>query len=178
MRIKLVLGAVFFFFLSGSVLAADGVKIVHIDPFSGPFQELGDRHFMATQFVVDEINAQGGLLGKKVELIKADSELKPDVSARKALRAVLQDGANVIMQNISTAVAKAIMNVAEEHNVLQVSHATYSDELQARILSKFLSHLLHDEPICKSFCQLLCDQTLSEILRYQHGLCLRTCRGR
>jgi branched-chain amino acid transport system substrate-binding protein len=87
---------------------------------------------MATQFVVDEINAQGGLLGKKVELIKADSELKPDVSARKALRAVLQDGVNVIMQNISTAVAKAIMNVAEKQNVLQVSHATYSDELTGK----------------------------------------------
>ena len=36
-------------------MAADAVKIVHIDPFSGAFQELGDRHFMATQFAVDEI---------------------------------------------------------------------------------------------------------------------------
>jgi ABC-type branched-subunit amino acid transport system substrate-binding protein len=52
-------------FIAAQGLAADTVKIVHIDPFSGPFQELGDRHFMATQFAVDEINAQGGLLGKK-----------------------------------------------------------------------------------------------------------------
>jgi branched-chain amino acid transport system substrate-binding protein len=132
MPTKLVLGAIFFFLLSGSGLAADAVKIVHIDPFSGPFQELGDRHFMATQFAVDEINAQGGLLGKKVELTKEDSQLKPDIAARKALKAVLQDGANVIMQNMSTAVAKAIMNVAEERNVLQVSHATYSDELTGK----------------------------------------------
>ena len=132
MRTKLVLGAIFFFLLSGLGLAADTVKIVHIDPFSGPFQELGDRHFMATQFAVDEINAQGGLLGKKVELTKEDSQLKPDIAARKALKAVLQDGANVIMQNMSTAVAKAIMNVAEERNVLQVSHATYSDELTGK----------------------------------------------
>ena len=132
MRIKLVLGTIFLFFLLGSALAADVVRIVHIDPFSGPFQELGDRHFMATQFAVDEINAQGGLLGKKVELLKEDSQLKPDVAARKALKAVVQDGANVIMQNISTAVAKAMENVVEQNNVLQVTHATYSDELTGK----------------------------------------------
>ena len=132
MRKLFILGTVFFFLLSGAALAADRVKIVHIDPFSGPFQELGDRHFMATQFAVDEINAQGGLLGKKVELFNEDSQLKPDIAARKALRAVMQDGATVIIQNISTAVAKAMMNVAQEHNVLQVSHATYSDELTGK----------------------------------------------
>jgi branched-chain amino acid transport system substrate-binding protein len=132
MGTKLVLGAIFFFLLSGSGLAADTVKIVHIDPFSGPFKTNGDRMYMATQFAVDEINASGGLLGKKVELFGEDSQLKPDIGARKALKAVVQDGANVIMQNISTAVAKAIMNVAKKNNVLQVSHATYSDELTGK----------------------------------------------
>jgi len=67
-----------------------------------------------------------------VELFNEDSQLKPDIAARKALKAVMQDGATVIMQNISTAVAKAMMNIAQEHNVLQVSHATYSDELTGK----------------------------------------------
>jgi branched-chain amino acid transport system substrate-binding protein len=116
----------------GQAGAADTVKIVHIDPFSGPFKDLGDRQYMATQFAVDEINAQGGLLGKKVELFGEDSQLKPDFAARKALKAVMQDGATVIMQNISTAVAQAIMNVAQQQKVVQVSHATYSDSLTGK----------------------------------------------
>ena len=119
-------------FIGGPVLAADTVKIVHIDPFSGPFKTNGDRMYTATQFAVDEINASGGLLGKKVELFGEDSQLKPDFAARKALKAVMQDGATVIMQNISTAVAQAIMNVAEKHKVVQVSHATYSDSLTGK----------------------------------------------
>jgi branched-chain amino acid transport system substrate-binding protein len=69
MRSKLVLGAIFFFLFSGAGLAADTVKIVHIDPFSGPFKTNGDRMYLATQFAVDEINTSGGLLGKKVELL-------------------------------------------------------------------------------------------------------------
>ncbi len=119
-------------FIAGPVLAADTVKIVHIDPFSGPFKINGDRMYMATQFAVDEINAGGGLLGKRVELFGEDSQLKPDFAARKALKAVMQDGATVIMQNISTAVAQAIMNVAEKQKVVQVSHATYSDSLTGK----------------------------------------------
>ena len=55
-------------FIAGPVLAADTVKIVHIDPFSGPFKTNGDRMYMATQFAVDEINASGGLLGKRVDM--------------------------------------------------------------------------------------------------------------
>jgi len=119
-------------FIAAQGQAADTVKIVHIDPFSGPFKDLGDRQYMATQFAVDEINAGGGLLGKKVELFAEDSQLKPDFAARKALKAVMQDGATVIMQNISTAVAQAIMNVAEKQKVVQVSHATYSDSLTGK----------------------------------------------
>lgn len=132
MRTIFVLGAIFFFLLTGSGLPADTYKIVHIDPFSGPFKELGDRHLIATQFAVDEINAQGGLLGKKVELFNEDSQLKPDIAARKATKAIMQDGANVIMQNISTAVAKAMMDIAEKNKVIQVSHATYTDSLTGK----------------------------------------------
>ena len=119
-------------FIASQGLAADTVKIVHIGPFSGPFKDVGDRHYMGVQFAVDEINSQGGLLGKKVELFGEDSQLKPDFAARKALKAVMQDGATVIMQNISTAVAQAIMNVAEKNKVVQVSHATYSDSLTGK----------------------------------------------
>jgi branched-chain amino acid transport system substrate-binding protein len=137
MRTILTIGAIFFFLLPGSGLAADTYKIVHIDPFSGPFKELGDRHFMATQFAVDEINDQGGLLGKKVELFNEDSQLKPDIAARKATKAVMQDGAKVIMQNISTAVAKAMMDIAEKNKVLQVSHATYTDSLTGKDFNRF-----------------------------------------
>ncbi len=137
MKVRLLWGMMFFFLLSGIGWTADAVKIVHIDPFSGPFKENGDRGFIATQFAVDEINAQGGLLGKKVELAQEDSQLKPDVAARKAEKVIMQGEANVIMQNNSTSVAKAIMNVTEKNKVLQITHATYSDELTGKDFNRY-----------------------------------------
>ncbi len=51
------------------------------------------------QFAVDETNAAGGLLGKQIKLITEDSQMKPDVAARKAIRAIMEDKAQFIFQS-------------------------------------------------------------------------------
>jgi branched-chain amino acid transport system substrate-binding protein len=54
-------------------LAADGtIKIGYIDPFSGAFASGGDASLKMFQFIVDYINAKGGALGKKFELVTFD----------------------------------------------------------------------------------------------------------
>jgi branched-chain amino acid transport system substrate-binding protein len=88
-------------------LAADTVNIVAIDPLSGPMKDIGDRTVWGLQFAVEETNAAGGLLGKQIRLIIEDSQMKPDVAARKAIRAIMEDKAQFILQLTSTAVAQA-----------------------------------------------------------------------
>jgi ABC-type branched-subunit amino acid transport system substrate-binding protein len=46
----------------------------------------------------EEINAAGGLLGKKIKILPQDSELQPDVAVRKATKAIGEDGAKIILQ--------------------------------------------------------------------------------
>ena len=116
------------FFVSPA-FSADTVNIVMIDPISGPFKDIGDRSVWGAQFAVDEINAAGGLLGKKVKLMPEDSQLKPDVAARKATKAILQDEAQFIFQLTSTAVAQALMDVAEKNKVIYVNFGAESDFL-------------------------------------------------
>src|SRR5919198_169547 len=67
------------------------IKIAYIDPLSGPFAnvgELGVHHF---QFVMDQINAKGGVLGKKFELVTLDSKSNPQ-DTQIALKKVIDDG--------------------------------------------------------------------------------------
>jgi branched-chain amino acid transport system substrate-binding protein len=116
------------FFVSPA-FSADTVNIVMIDPISGPFKDIGDRSVWGAQFAVDEINAAGGLLGKKVKLMPEDSQLKPDIAARKATKAILQDEAQFIFQLTSTAVAQALMDVAEKNKVIYVNFGAESDFL-------------------------------------------------
>ena len=113
---------------------ADTVNIVQIDPISGPMKDVGDRSVWGVQFAVDEINAAGGLLGKQVKLMPEDSQLKPDVAARKATKAIMQDGAQFIFQLTSTAVAQALMDVAEKNKVIFVNFGAESDFLTGKIL--------------------------------------------
>ena len=59
--------------------SADTIKIAFIDPLSGPFAnvgELGVHHF---QFTMDAINAKGGVLGRKLELVTLDSKGNPQI---------------------------------------------------------------------------------------------------
>ena len=59
-------------------MAADTVKIGQLEPLSGPFESNGRTWVIGVQFAVDEQNAKGGLLGKKIEILREDDEgVKP-----------------------------------------------------------------------------------------------------
>lgn len=118
--------------------AAETVNIVMIDPISGPMKDIGDRSVFGTQFAVDEVNAAGGLLGKQVKLMPEDSQLKPDVAARKATKAIMQDGAQFIFQLTSTAVAQALMDVAEKNKVIYVNFGAESDFLTGKNFTPYM----------------------------------------
>ena len=53
---------------------------------------------MQNKNVPEEINAAGGLLGKKIKILPQDSELQPDVAVRKATKAIGEDGVKIILQ--------------------------------------------------------------------------------
>jgi len=127
-----------FLIFAAPAWAQDTVKIVQIDPISGPMKDIGDRSVWGVQFAVDEINATGGLLGKKVQLMPEDSQLKPDVAARKATKAIMQDGAQIIFQLTSTAVAQALMDVAEKNKVIYVNFGAESDFLTGKNFTKYM----------------------------------------
>jgi len=124
-------------FVAGQAWAADTVNIVTIDPFSGPMKTVGDQTLWGEQFAVDEINAAGGLLGKKVKLMSEDSQLKPDVAARKANKAIMQDEVQFIIHLTSTAIAQALMDVAEKNKVIYVNLGAEGDFLTGKNFTRY-----------------------------------------
>lgn len=63
------------------------VKIAIVEPFSGSFGYFGDFLKNSLQYEVDKINADGGLLGRKVEVITRDDQIQaqPTVTAVREL---------------------------------------------------------------------------------------------
>jgi len=118
-------------------MAADTIKIGLIDPYSGPFAISGRLHYLGIKFAVDEQNAKGGLLGKKIEIIKADSELKPDVATRKAKKLILEDKVNFIGGTAGSHIAIALNKVATEHKTIFINYAGTSDIIQGKEFSRY-----------------------------------------
>ena len=116
--------------------AAEPIKIALIDPRSGPFKPTGDTYAWALEFLVEEINESGGLLGRKVELIEEDSQLKPDVAVRKATKNIM-DGVKFIATGTGTHVALALQQVAAKEKVIFFSYGAEGDEVTGKFCSPY-----------------------------------------
>lgn len=62
----------------GTVFASDTIKIGILGPFTGSLAFNAGEMKKGMMLALDEVNAKGGLFGKKVEIVFADTECKPD----------------------------------------------------------------------------------------------------
>jgi branched-chain amino acid transport system substrate-binding protein len=111
------------FALGAPTQAADSIKIGTFLAVTGPAAFLGDPELKTLQLYVDEINQQGGLLGKPVELIHYDTggNAKEAVSFFKRL--VKKDQVDVIIGGSSSGESLAVMPLAEEEEIPFISMA-------------------------------------------------------
>jgi len=71
--------------------SAEPIKLGATEPLSGTFKNIGERYLEGVQYAAKILNQHGGVLGRQIEVIPIDSELKPDVATRKATALILKD---------------------------------------------------------------------------------------
>ncbi len=112
----------------------DTIKIAVVAPYSGPAAINGQIDFISLQWVAHAINKTGGIMvdGKKklVEIIKADNMSNPDSTKKVCERMVLQEKVHVLMGTQGSHLMKIINQTAAKYNIISVSFAANSDELQ------------------------------------------------
>lgn len=99
-------------------LGADTIKIGVTEPLSGTFKDVGERYLDGVSYAANQINKAGGLLGKKIEVIPIDSELKPDVASRKAQNLILKEGVKFFCGGTGSSVGGAMSELAKRENVI------------------------------------------------------------
>jgi branched-chain amino acid transport system substrate-binding protein len=88
-------------------LAQDTIKIGYIDPLSGGGASTGEGGLKTFNFLADEINAAGGLNGKKVQIVPLDNKGNPQETLIQAQKAA-DDGIHIITQGDGSAVGIAL----------------------------------------------------------------------
>jgi branched-chain amino acid transport system substrate-binding protein len=123
----ILLVAGFCFLLSPGVgFSADTIKIGVIAPFKTPS---GESLLNAAQMAAEDINAQGGIMGKKVELVLGNTEYKPEKGAMAYKKLVLQDKCSVVIGTCSSGVAKSVMDQMARYKTLFISTGAASEAL-------------------------------------------------
>jgi branched-chain amino acid transport system substrate-binding protein len=78
-------------FAATPIFAADVIKVGEIATVTGDFAAFGDAEVKALEIAAEEINAAGGILGKKVEIIMYDCRTRQEDMVNAARRLVEQD---------------------------------------------------------------------------------------
>jgi branched-chain amino acid transport system substrate-binding protein len=95
--------------------ADDTIKIAYIDPFSGPFASGGDEFLKVFGYILQKVNADGGALGKKFEVVPFDDKLQP-AEALIALKNVIDQNIPIVMQCTGSNVGAALVDGVSKHN--------------------------------------------------------------
>jgi len=108
----------FLFLLSASSTLAENIKIGVLLPLTGRLYELGaDTSYKSFIMAVREINEQGGIRGKKIELIVEDTYGDRDIGISSMEKLITQDNVLLVTGGFSSTVTWAASQVAEEHQV-------------------------------------------------------------
>jgi ABC-type branched-subunit amino acid transport system substrate-binding protein len=108
--------------------AQDVVKIGLSYPETGPYAKQGLDQRRAADLAVEEINAAGGILGKKVQLVYRDTKSNAKIAKANATELFDNEGVPMIFGGSSSAVAIATGEVALQKNRLFFGTLTYSTE--------------------------------------------------
>jgi branched-chain amino acid transport system substrate-binding protein len=95
--------------------AAQSIKIGYIDPLSGPFAAVGEQGLRHLTMAIEDLNAKGGVLGQKLELVALDSKANPQ-EALIQLKQLTDQKVRFFFQGNSSAVAGALTDAVAKHN--------------------------------------------------------------
>ncbi len=115
--------------MEGSSASAGPIKVGVITDQTGPLSFMGTANANVATMVIDDINAAGGLLDRRLELSLEDSATTDSVGAAKAAKLVRQVGVDVIFGGIYSSMRQAIKGPAvDEGRTLYVYPEQYEGQ--------------------------------------------------
>ena len=124
-----VLVTVLMFLSSPAISFSEPIKIGAMFISSGKMGGYGKHGGQAIQLAVDEINADGGVLGRNLEAVIEDTELKKDIALALAERFVNQDKVDFLMGPTSSGIAMGLTEFARQNKKILVLTQAATDAL-------------------------------------------------
>lgn len=156
--LSILLIAVFLVGMSGCAGKDENTILVGVlAPLSGSEAFYGNDMVQSYQLAVDEINAAGGVLGKKLKLYEADDGCDPNMSTQAAAKVISKDVDFVIGGYGSGAIIPTMQSFYDENLLLLISCANSTDITKEGLNQSFMinSPGTHAVVTLASLCKML-----------------------
>jgi branched-chain amino acid transport system substrate-binding protein len=115
--------------IAGTAQGAETIKIGVNQPLTGPVAASGNFVVNGAKIAADEINAKGGILGAKIELVIEDNKSNPTEAVAVAEKLIVRDKVPVMMGAWSSTYTLAVMPKLMEYKVPMVVETSSSDKV-------------------------------------------------
>jgi branched-chain amino acid transport system substrate-binding protein len=123
---------------SGAAATTSGpLKVALITDTSGAVALFGQANVKGATLAVEQLNAAGGVNGRKVQLLVRDSKATPETGVQLTRDAVLRDKVSAILGPVSSAVAVAMTDVAKQYKTPIFFHTANSQALTGADFQKY-----------------------------------------
>ena len=123
---------------TGWAAEKETIKLGVVFIMSGKMGGYGKHGMQAIQLAMDEINGQGGILGRKVEAIFADDELKVDKGVEITKKFITQDKVDFIIGPTSSGVALAMADIVEKEKKILVLTQSATNSLTDAKFNRYM----------------------------------------
>jgi branched-chain amino acid transport system substrate-binding protein len=117
----LVAAAATFALFTGAAIAQQPIKIGSFLGVTGPAAFLGDPENKTIEFYVEKINAAGGVLGRKLQLVSYDTGGDPEKARTFAKRLIEQDKVDVLLGGSTTGETMSVIPLVEAAQIPFIS---------------------------------------------------------
>lgn len=107
------------------------------DISAGATAELAKAGINGAQLALDQLNAAGGVLGKKVEIVIKDSAAKPEDGANLARELILNDKVVALLGPVSSAVAESESTIAKQNKIPIILYISNSERLTEQAFHRY-----------------------------------------
>lgn len=123
--LSFIVGALF----AGTVVAQEPIKIGVSQPLTGAFAASGNYVAQGAKMAEDAINASGGVLGRKIQLVIEDNKSNPTEAVSTAEKLISKDKVPVMMGAWSSTLTLAVMPKLMEYGVPMLVETSSSGKI-------------------------------------------------
>jgi branched-chain amino acid transport system substrate-binding protein len=107
--------------LAGAAGAQEPIRIGAMYPLTGGGAIYGVPAMAGHQLAIEELNAKGGIMGRKVESIERDDKMNPSAASATMKELITKDKVHLVLGGLSSAVGLGMSEVAKQEKVVYIA---------------------------------------------------------